>query len=52
MSRALVNSYEDTMDHEHFALKYESFSCYNHGEYLSHSRDILVDERKSNKNGT
>ena len=34
---ALVNSYEDTMDQEHFALKHESFLCYNHGEYLSHS---------------
>ena len=53
---ALVNSYEDTMDQGNFAMRYESFSCYNHGEYLSHSRDILVDERKkerkNNKNGT
>ena len=32
---ALVNSYEDTMDQEHFALRYESF------------RAILVDERKN-----
>ena len=51
-SIALVNSYEDTMDQENFALRYESFLCYNHGEYLSHSRDILVDERKNNKNST
>jgi len=26
-------------------LRYESFSCYNHGEYLSHSRDIFVEEK-------
>ena len=45
-SIALVSSYEDTMDQGNFALRYESFSCYNHGEYISHSRDILVDERK------
>ena len=44
---ALVNSYDDTMDQENFVLRYESFACYNHGEYLSHSRDILVDERKN-----
>ena len=49
-SIALVNSYEDTIDQGNFAMRYESFSCYNHGEYVSHSRDILVDER--NKNGT
>ena len=41
---SLANSYEDTQ--ENFVLRYESLSCYNHGEYLSHSRDILVDERK------
>ena len=40
---ALVNSYEDTMDLEYFALRYELFSCYNHSEYFSHS---LVDETK------
>ena len=44
-SIALVNSYENTMDQEHFVMRYESFSCYNHGEYLSHSRNISVDER-------
>ena len=44
---ALVNSYEDTMDQKHVALGYESISCHNHGEYLSHSRDILVEERKN-----
>ena len=51
-SIAMVNSYEDTMDQKHFALRYESFLCYNHGEYLSHSRDIWVEKRKNNKNGT
>ena len=44
-SIALVNSYENTMDQEHFVLRYELFSCCNHGDYLSHSRNILVDER-------
>ena len=43
---ALVNSYEDTMDQEYFTLRYESFSCYNHGEYLSHSREILGKNKK------
>ena len=26
LTMALVNSYEDTIDQEHFALRYESFS--------------------------
>ena len=26
-------------------LRYESFSCYNRSQYLSHSRDIFVGER-------
>ena len=47
LTMALVNSYEDTMDQEHFALRYEFFSC---DKYLSHSGDILVDQRK--KKGT
>ena len=52
-SIALVNSYEDIMDQDHFVLRYESFSWYNHSEYLSHYRDSLVDEkRKNNKIGT
>ena len=37
------------MDQEHFALRYGPFSCYNHGESLSHSQDILVDERKKER---
>ena len=45
-SIALVNSYEDIMDQEHFVPRYESFSCYNHSEYLSHYWDILVEEKK------
>ena len=45
----LVNSYEDTMGQGHLVLRYELFSCYNHGEYLSHSQDILVDETKKEK---
>ena len=44
-SRALVNSFGDTTDEEHFALTYESFLCYNDSEYLSHSQDIVVDEK-------
>ena len=47
LTMALVNSYEDNMDQEHFALKYEAFLCYNHGEYLSHSGDILVENTKN-----
>ena len=31
--------------------EYESFLCYNHGEYFSHSQDILVDKSPP-KNGT
>ena len=42
LTMALVNCYEDNMDQEHFTLKYESFLCYNRGEYLSHSQDVLV----------
>ena len=34
------------MDQGKFLLRYESFSCYNHGEYLSHSQDIFVGEEK------
>ena len=33
------------MDQGKFLLRYESFSCYNHGEYLSHSQDIFIGER-------
>ena len=42
-SIALVNSYEETMDQEQFALRYESLQQWR---VLSHSQDILVDERK------
>ena len=35
LSMALANSYEDTADQEHFVLRYELFSCYNHGEVES-----------------
>ena len=40
----LVKSYGEARDQGTFLLRYESFSCYNHGEYLSHSRDIFVGE--------
>ena len=46
LTMALVNCYEDNMNQEHFTLKYESFLCYNHGEYLSHSQDLLVENTK------
>jgi len=46
---ALMNSYEGTMEQEHFALGYESFSCYNHSEYLSYFRVIFVAESKKEK---
>ena len=34
------------MCHEHFMLRYELFSCYNH-KYL---KDVLVEERQEKKN--
>ena len=36
--------YREARDQGKF-LKYDSFLCHNHGEYLSHSRDIFVEER-------
>ena len=45
----LVNSYEDTMSQGHLVLRYKLFSCYNHGEYLNHSQDILVDKAKNER---
>ena len=35
----------EARDQGKFLLRYESFSCYNHGEYLSHSQDIFIGER-------
>ena len=42
-----MNQFEGAMSQGHFALRYKLFSCYNHGDYLGHSRDILVDLRKN-----
>ena len=42
-------SYREARGQEHFMLSYRPFSCYNHGEYLSHSREILVDQIKNTK---
>ena len=38
-------SYGEARDQGKFLLRYKSFSCHNHGEYLSHSRNIFVGER-------
>ena len=40
----LVKSYREARDQGTFLLRYESFSCYNHGEYLRRSRDTFIGE--------
>ena len=49
LTMALVNSYEDTMDQEHFALSYEFFSCYKLTKEGYTPRCEIKDPRNINK---